>query len=59
MFKLFDMVEKISAIAGVVICGLAGIIRLSGTYYLMGIQTVTLFTAGLALMVLPSCSSCI
>lgn len=52
MFKLFDMLEKISAIAGVAVCGLAGIIRLSGSYYLMGIQTMSLFTAGTALMVL-------
>lgn len=52
MYKLFELAEKISAIAGVAICGLAGLIRLSGTYYLMGIQTMTMFTAGIALMVM-------
>lgn len=54
MFKLLDTLEKVSAIAGVVVCGLAGIIRISGTYYLMGIQTMTIFTAGIALMVLAT-----
>ena len=52
MFKLFDLLEKISAIAGVAVCGLAGLLRLSGNYYLMGVQTITLFTFGIALMVL-------
>jgi len=50
--KYIDLVGNIAAIVGILVCLAAGASRLIGAYYLMGFQTITLFTGGIALMVM-------
>ena len=50
--KYIDVVGNIAAIAGILICAVAGLSRLAGAYYLLGFQTLTLFNGGIALMVM-------
>lgn len=50
--KYIDLVGNIAAIVGILICLAAGVSRLIGAYYLAGFQTITLFTGGIALMVM-------
>lgn len=38
-------------VAGVIICLLAGVIRLMGDYYFIGFEILTLFNIGVAAMV--------
>ncbi|MDH5444156.1 MAG: hypothetical protein OEY52_01290 [Gammaproteobacteria bacterium] len=51
MFKLVDYLEKVSAVLGAFTCVVSGVFRLSGSYYLAGVQVMSIFTAGMALMV--------
>jgi len=50
--KYIDLVGNIAAIVGILVCLAAGASRLIGAYYLMVFQTITLFTGGIALMVM-------
>lgn len=43
---------RLAGLAGVVVCGVAGLARLAGAYWLGGFQLTTLLQAGVALMVL-------
>jgi len=51
MEKLIDGLGMVMAIAGFILCGLAGLLRLSGTYYIAGYEALTLLQAGMALMI--------
>jgi hypothetical protein len=51
MDKLLDLVGNIAAVLGMLVCLVAGLFRLSGSYYVFGFEAVTLFTGGIALMV--------
>jgi hypothetical protein len=50
MIKVLDLTEKLIAILGVVLCLVAGAVRLTGTYHLAGIETITLFVVGMGVM---------
>ena len=50
MNKLLDVVEKVTALLGVAICVITGVARIAGSYYLFGVQSMTLFTVGMAMM---------
>ena len=52
MLKIIDLLEKISTAGGILICIFSGLFRLSGTYYLAGIQVMTMFTVGIGMMVM-------
>ena len=52
MEKIFDLVGKVVGIAGVLVCIAAGLGRVLGNYYLMNFEIVSLFTGGIALMVM-------
>lgn len=52
MAKYISIIGNITGIAGILICIVAGLSRLVGAYFLLGFQTVTLFIAGIALMVM-------
>lgn len=52
MMKAIDLIGNIAGIAGIVVCLVAGLSRLIGVYYLLSFQTQTLFTGGIALMVM-------
>ena len=40
-----------AALVGILLCAVAGVIRLSGGYWLMGMDAITVFTGGIGLMV--------
>ncbi|MBW2647102.1 MAG: hypothetical protein JRE23_13195, partial [Deltaproteobacteria bacterium] len=43
---------NIAAALGILVCLVAGASRLTGSYYVLGCQAITLFTGGIALMVM-------
>ena len=47
MIKYFDVVEKIIAIFGLIICILAGTFRIMGKFNFMGLELITLFIVGM------------
>ena len=51
MDKLLDLGSNVVGGLGISICLVAGIVRLTGAYHLMGFEAVTLFIGGTALMV--------
>lgn len=51
MRKLMDVVGRLSALLGVLMCVVAGLSRIIGAYYLAGFEVLTLFQGGIALMV--------
>ena len=49
--RILSHIATVAGIAGVVICLLAGVIRLMGDYYFVGFEILTLFNIGVAAMV--------
>ncbi|MEZ5529307.1 MAG: hypothetical protein R3E57_05175 [Porticoccaceae bacterium] len=49
--KLIPMVSDVVALLGVLLCLVAGLARLGGSYYLSGFEVMTIFDAGVATMV--------
>ncbi len=54
MDKLLKLVGDLAAIIGIIVCIVAGVSRISGHYHLAGFETVTLFIAGIAIMLVAS-----
>jgi hypothetical protein len=52
MKKLLDTVEIIIALAGVLVCVLAGLMRLVGVYQFNGLQSITIFIVGMGAMLI-------
>jgi type IV secretory pathway VirB2 component (pilin) len=52
MNKLLDFTGNIAAVLGILICLVAGVTRLTGSYYVLGHDVITLFIGGIALMVM-------
>ena len=52
MDKLLDFAGNIAAALGILICLVAGVTRLTGSYYVLGYEAITLFIGGIALMVM-------
>jgi type IV secretory pathway VirB2 component (pilin) len=51
MNKYIDLAGNVAAVIGIVICLAAGLIRLSGNYFVFGFETQTLFLGSIAIMV--------
>jgi hypothetical protein len=51
MYKNLVLAGSISGILGMAVCFIAGLSRIAGYYYLAGFQSMTLFDAGVGLMV--------
>jgi hypothetical protein len=52
MERMLVLVGNVSALAGILLCGGAGVARLLGHYLISGFTTMTLFQIGTGLMVL-------
>ncbi|MFO1429434.1 MAG: hypothetical protein U1F76_04725 [Candidatus Competibacteraceae bacterium] len=52
MVNFLGLIGNISALLGILLFLVAGIARLGGNHYLMGYENMTLFTAGIGLLVL-------
>ncbi len=52
MERLYALGGDLVALAGIVLCLVAGSTRLAGAYYVLGFSASTLFLAGVALMVM-------
>ena len=50
--KSLNILSIIAGVAGIVLCVIAVLFRLSGNYYVANVETMTLFNVGLAGMVL-------
>ena len=50
MSKVLDLSEKFIAILGLILCVIAGAVRLTGAYHLAGIEAITLFIVGMGIM---------
>jgi len=51
MLYLFGALSNVVGLLGIVICLVAGIFRISGSFYVGGYEALTLFTAGVGVMV--------
>jgi len=51
MNNYIELIGNIAAITGVVVCLAAGLIRLTGNYFIFGFETQTLFLVSIAIMV--------
>lgn len=51
MDKLLGLIGHVAALLGILICLIAGITRLSGSYHLLGYDDMTLFIGGIGMMV--------
>lgn len=51
MDKIFDLAGNVAGGLGILVCLAAGAIRVAGAYQMFGYEAITLFTAGIALMV--------
>ena len=51
MKKYIELVGNVTAIIGIIICVAAGLVRLSGNYFVFGFETQTLFLGSIAIMV--------
>lgn len=49
--RILSNIATVVGVAGVIICLLAGVIRLMGDYYFIGFEILTLFNIGVAAMV--------
>ncbi len=49
--KFVSIVSSLVGYAGVLLCVLSTFVRLSGNYYFLGFEILTLFNAGLAVMI--------
>jgi hypothetical protein len=52
MERMIMLIGNISALAGILLCGGAGVMRLLGLYLIADYATMTLFQVGTGLMVL-------
>ena len=52
MDRLIELAGNGAAVVGIVVCAIAGAVRLSGSFYVMSYEGKTLFLAGIALMVM-------
>jgi hypothetical protein len=52
MNRILDIVGNVAALAGILVCLVAGVVRLSGSFYVLGFEAQTLFLGGIALMVM-------
>ena len=52
MDNMLGIVGNIAGVLGVLVCAVAGIFRLSGSFYVFGYEAQTLFIGGIALMVM-------
>ena len=52
MQKLIQTTGNIAAILGIAICLVTGLLRVSGQAVIFGFEAITLFTGGIALMVM-------
>lgn len=50
--QILTIAGNAAAILGIVLCGVTGLARLTGTFFLAGMELGTLFLGGIALMVL-------
>jgi type IV secretory pathway VirB2 component (pilin) len=51
MNKYIELIGNFAAIIGILFCLAAGLIRVSGNYFIFGFETQTLFLASIAIMV--------
>lgn len=51
MNKALDLAGSLAGGLGLVVCLVAGMGRVAGQYHLLGFETMTLFSAGVALLV--------
>ena len=51
MNNYIELIGNIAAITGVVFCLVAGVLRLTGSYFVLGFETQTLFLVSIAIMV--------
>ena len=54
MIKMINALSYLAALVGILVCSIAGIARLAGYYRLSGYETLTLFIAGVGIMVFAS-----
>jgi len=52
MKKFYAAGGNLAALAGIVLCAIAGGARLFGSFYVLGFEAATLFLGGVALLVL-------
>ena len=52
MGKMLNLLGNVIGVTGIIVCTLAGVSRLLGSYHLLGFESVTLFIGGMALMVM-------
>jgi len=52
MKQLMDVMGRLSALLGVLMCAVSGLSRVTGSFHLAGFENLTLFQGGIALMVL-------
>jgi type IV secretory pathway VirB2 component (pilin) len=52
MEKIIETLGNVVAVAGVLICVVAGVLRVTGNFYLLGYETMTLFVGGMGLMLM-------
>ena len=52
MDNILGIVGNIAGALGILVCAVAGIFRLSGSFYVFGYEAQTLFIGGIALMVM-------
>jgi hypothetical protein len=51
MNQVIDIIGNVVGVSGILICLLAGVVRISGSFYVFGFEAVTLFIGGTSLMV--------
>lgn len=51
MSQIIELAGKVVGVAGIALCVVAGLARVSGSYHLGGFQSMTLFDVGVGLMV--------
>lgn len=54
MNRLLDMGGTLLALLGLLVCAAAMVTRLSGAYYLAGVELTPLLTAGIALLLMAA-----
>jgi len=47
---LLEILYRFSATSGVLVCLFSGLVRLSGTYHIFGFEILTLYQAGIGIM---------
>ena len=51
MKEKIALISNVAGILGIVVCAVAGLFRLTGQFYVGGYEALTLFNAGVGLMV--------